>query len=255
MHASSVPNKKMALIFIPLFSAVGHEILLERMSQKSKIKSLESLAYKVLLEDLKSWLLFCSKSASKQGQKRKLTSADPIKEISKFYKPRLDKLLTDSLRLKLVVDFTKEFSTKFDKGKEDQPDVCLFLDLVLHESCTELELQLPASYVDRQLDPNKVIKTLVKRTPHMEKLRLSFTSFAEPPYIKPMTVAMETAFCKYLLKFENLTYLNLLWNTSDNTVPFFSCIGTSCPQVVNKIIPRNLVILLIICYFYFLLFS
>ena len=223
---------------------------------------LEDAAYKVFYKHLKSALFVFSKKQSKpvddaenvqDAKKTKLSpSVSPVvvaaieaprEEIVEYYRKRFDKFLPASFRRKLVDDFVEEFTKRFDNGQLHPTDLCLFLDCTLDETFTELGLRLPAATCrGPQLDTTKVIETVSKWCPKLERLEAAFSSMPDffawrpPPYM-PMTVARETAFCSHLSALKNLTYLNICWNSSDDSVPFFSLLGTCCPQMKTLDLP------------------
>ena len=203
-------------------------------------------AFTALYEDLKSKLhLFSNNTTpSKQEAKEQKKTTKSSEQIIATMRKLIDDFPHDcaddpsnNLRKKLVSVFIEEFSQKFPKGEVEQSDLFIFLDCVLDESCTTLDLHLPAWYANQQFDTTQLVKIVTRRCPLLTKvgfyLKNSTESFWEyrPRAIKPMTVPMETAFCKTLGQLENLTYINICWKSSDNTIPFFSSLGSFCPQM------------------------
>ena len=203
-------------------------------------------AFTALYEDLKSKLhLFSNNTTpSKQEAKEQKKTTKCSEQIIATMRKLIDDYPNDcvdnpsnSLRKKLVSVFIGEFSQKFFKSELEQSDLFTFLDCALDESFTTLDLHLPAWNANQQFDTTQLIKIVTRWCPLLTKvgfyLKYSTKSFWEyfPRAIKPMTVPMETAFCKTLGQLKNLTYINICWKSSANTIPFFSSLGSFCPQM------------------------
>ena len=199
-------------------------------------------AFTALYEDLKSKLHLCSNNTApgEKEAKRQNATAKASQEIVAGIKNQIDNYPQsshdsyNSLREKLVSVFVREFSIKFPKGKVEQSDLLTFLDCVLDESFTSLSLNLPTWYEDQHFDTTKLVKIVTRQCPLLTKVEFYFTEefvWNHRGPFKHMTVPMETAFCRTLYQLKNLTYINICWKSSGNTIPFFSCLGSSCPQM------------------------
>ena len=136
-------------------------------------------------------------------------------------------ILNDQVRQKLVQQLTKHISSteKTSCGTCQLPDIFLFLDSVLDESFTELELKVP-EHVPVKDEKSDLLQLIAKHSPAVSTLKFNFG--------KPITQEMLESFAQSLLQFQHLTMLTIADLTDDAyCIPFLENLGTCCPQLTH----------------------
>jgi len=198
----------------------------------SKVQSLEDIALKTCYNEIVSSLRLVNlKSWMSQSCLYSSFPQFTAKQIVDITRERIAQELTatnlnDQVRQKLVKHLTKHiFSTDKDTtcGSCQLPDLFLFLDAVLDESFTDLDLRVPVKVAvkDEALD---LILLVAKHSPFLSSLNFNFG--------KPIAAEMGRSFAQSFLELKHLTSLTITDLTDDEyCIPFLESLGTCCPQL------------------------
>ena len=201
-------------------------------TQQFKVDSLEEIALKKCYHDIISTLQMGNlKALMLESSLYSLFPQLTDQQIVEFVRQRLCKALTkttlnDQVRKKLVKQLANHIETSTDSCSSCQiPNIFLFLDSVLDESFTKLEVKVPEKVAvkDENLD---LIEIIAKRSPFLSFLAFNFG--------KPITEDMGKAFAKSFHGLKNLTGLTITDLTDDEyCIPFLENLGTSCPNLTH----------------------
>lgn len=217
-----------------------------------KVKRLEGMALKLAYREIVTNLLLCPEHVSHKAKAtdsfcRVIPSSSYIslnitsKGIIKFVKDRIDQKLvgtmSDGTRRKLIDMYQEDlqsshggsFSSRKNSVMLERPDVWVFLDCVLDETFTELDLTiLPPNLLGRG---HKLFKTIACRAPYLKDLEIDFDCTEE------LSEKMQTAFIDCLSSLKNLTNLTLRnvesFLTGAAKTKFLTSLGNSCPHLTH----------------------
>ena len=233
------------------------------------LKGLECLAFEVAYQEIIFNLLLCPEHVTYKSKATEsfcngvprssiLSLNLTSKSVRKFVRERLDFILigsmSESIREKLVEQLNDDlFSIHTDwlgdsPATFERPDAWVFLDCVLDETFTNLDLfSLPPTNVGKS---HKLFKTIASRAPFLTTLDMDFESTGE------LSLKMQTAFTKCLSSLKHLTDLTLKQLKSSSfpngdCKQFLSDLGSSCPHLTSLSLPsfcfdeENLLVLIL----------
>jgi len=161
--------------------------------------------------------------------------------IIKFVKDRLEEKLiggttmSDSIRTKLI----QKFVLHSHQSKLELPDAWAFLNCVLDESCTTLEI--PNQHQPHLGTDAKVFEAVSLQSPLLTSLTVNFQITG-----KGTSLVVQSALEKCLISLQHLTSLSLNIGTNSSAISnhsyisLLSHLGNCCPQLADLFLLREL---------------